>query len=146
MREFFRGWTRKAGVVTLGLACVLAACWTRSLNYQDSFIFARYPNQLVLTSIDGSFCCRTDGDANVRTLFSKVRWETSESVRLSEVFENTGGLRKWYRHGFGVLTFIDSTWLACVPYWSIVFPLAILSAGLILSQQHAKRKQPVPHA
>jgi hypothetical protein len=27
MREFFRGWKRKLGVVTLGLACVFAGWW-----------------------------------------------------------------------------------------------------------------------
>jgi hypothetical protein len=35
MREFFRGWRRKAGCVTLMLACVFTTCWVRSLTKWD---------------------------------------------------------------------------------------------------------------
>jgi len=32
MRDFFRGWKRKAGCVTLVTACLLMAGWVRSLG------------------------------------------------------------------------------------------------------------------
>jgi hypothetical protein len=32
MREFFKGWRRKVGVVTLAMACVLMVGWVRSIN------------------------------------------------------------------------------------------------------------------
>src|SRR5262245_25775563 len=35
MREFFKGWKRKLGVVTLGLACAFAAGWVRSYSEFD---------------------------------------------------------------------------------------------------------------
>jgi hypothetical protein len=35
MRDFFRGWKRKLGVVTLGLACLFAAGWVKSYSAQD---------------------------------------------------------------------------------------------------------------
>jgi hypothetical protein len=35
MREFFRGWRRKAGVFTLVLACAVTALWVRSLSCCD---------------------------------------------------------------------------------------------------------------
>jgi len=35
MREFFTGWKRKAGVATLGLACLFAAGWVRSMSIVD---------------------------------------------------------------------------------------------------------------
>jgi hypothetical protein len=35
MREFFRGWKRAVGVVTLGLACAFATLWLRSHEYVD---------------------------------------------------------------------------------------------------------------
>jgi hypothetical protein len=35
MREFFRGWRRKAGCVTLVTACVFVAAWGRHLVFQD---------------------------------------------------------------------------------------------------------------
>lgn len=36
---YFRGWKRKAGVVTLVMACVCAAGWVRSLNFSDALLF-----------------------------------------------------------------------------------------------------------
>lgn len=32
MGDFFRGWRRKLGVVTLAMACVLASAWLRSFS------------------------------------------------------------------------------------------------------------------
>ena len=32
MRDFFRGWMRKAGCVTLVMACVLTSAWLRSFS------------------------------------------------------------------------------------------------------------------
>lgn len=39
MREFFKGWKRIVGVVTLVMACVFAAGWVRSLVCYDVFQF-----------------------------------------------------------------------------------------------------------
>ncbi len=36
MREFFRGWRRKTGCLTLMMACVFMAGWMRSLNHEDA--------------------------------------------------------------------------------------------------------------
>jgi len=35
MGEFFKGWRRKAGCVTLVLACVMAVGWVRSQHFSD---------------------------------------------------------------------------------------------------------------
>jgi hypothetical protein len=35
MREFFRGWRRKAGLVTLVMACAVMAMWARSRFIND---------------------------------------------------------------------------------------------------------------
>ena len=35
MREFFRGWRRKIGLATLGLACALMLAWIRSPFFAD---------------------------------------------------------------------------------------------------------------
>lgn len=37
MREFFRGWRRKAGCVTLVMACVMAGMWVRGFYMNDCF-------------------------------------------------------------------------------------------------------------
>jgi hypothetical protein len=41
MREFFRGWRRKVGCVTLLIACVFAAGWVRSLRARE-FMFIEF--------------------------------------------------------------------------------------------------------
>ena len=33
MWDFFKGWQRKVGVATLGLACVMAAWWVMGVSY-----------------------------------------------------------------------------------------------------------------
>ena len=35
MRDFYRGWRRKVGIVTLVMACVFMGVWVRSLVYLD---------------------------------------------------------------------------------------------------------------
>lgn len=42
MREFFQGWKRKIGVVTLLMACVLLAGWIRSQSIRDEFLLTDY--------------------------------------------------------------------------------------------------------
>lgn len=37
MREFFHGWRRKAGVITLGLALAVMGLWIRSRIVDDQF-------------------------------------------------------------------------------------------------------------
>ena len=39
MREFFRGWRRKVGVVTLVVALTLMAMWLRSYLFNDEVLF-----------------------------------------------------------------------------------------------------------
>ena len=39
MREFFHGWRRKAGCVTLVMACVLAGLWVRTMIFADQIVF-----------------------------------------------------------------------------------------------------------
>ncbi|MDB5345631.1 MAG: hypothetical protein JWP89_4008 [Schlesneria sp.] len=40
MREFFRGWRRKTGCITLVMACVVTGLWVRTLFFSDQFCFA----------------------------------------------------------------------------------------------------------
>ena len=40
MREFFKEWRRKVGLLTLLMACVFMAGWVRSHVIQDQFLFS----------------------------------------------------------------------------------------------------------
>ena len=49
MREFFKGWRRKTGCVTLVMACVFALAWLTSVN---GFEFLRLPNRIGIVVLD----------------------------------------------------------------------------------------------
>lgn len=53
MRQFFCGWRRKAGVVTLLLACLLAGLWIRTMVVVDRFSFSIGHRAHILSSDRG---------------------------------------------------------------------------------------------
>ena len=59
MREFFKGWRRKMGCVTLLMVCALMGAWARSYSVFDSMQFTGIRSVGVLTgrpwSIAGKF-------------------------------------------------------------------------------------------
>lgn len=42
MREFFKGWRRKAGCVALTVSCLLMAAWIRSRTIPDRIVIRSY--------------------------------------------------------------------------------------------------------
>jgi hypothetical protein len=130
MREFFRGWRRKAGAVPLMMACVLTVPWMRSYITSDLIIFAMRDRQHVVWSKSGQF-----------------RWY-SEDVMMQWAYP-----RKWIRD-YDPLTSRslfptvamanpdDDPFEISVPYWWFVLPLTILSAYLILWKPRKKESGP----
>jgi hypothetical protein len=55
MREFFNGWRRKTGCVTLVLVCVLLGAWARSYSVFDSMQFSGISHQYCVLSSEGEF-------------------------------------------------------------------------------------------
>jgi hypothetical protein len=50
MREFFRGWRRKVGIVLLGLVCAVFGMWMRSRVVYDAISFwTGHQQQAVIT-------------------------------------------------------------------------------------------------
>ena len=126
MREFFKGWRRKVGCVTLVVACVVAIAWGRSVRVRDTVEFGFNGSSHYVFISDG-----------------RIEWS-----------------RWWYRDGRQpnkTLTWISgpefippwmlipervppaSTW--AIPYWSLVIPLTLLSAYLLLWKTR-KRTEP----
>lgn len=161
MREFFKSWRRKAGVVLLLLACALSSGWVRSRSRCDSV-------QLPLTRHSRL----TLGSANQVAGFSYETFD-DPSDNLFEIWSNTDGGSidealsmdgimpsmtadsssedgsnglKWRIRIAGFL-FGQSEYLpdfksridfAAVPYWSITIPLTLLAAWLILRKPRAR--------
>lgn len=107
MHEFFHGWQRKVGCVTLVMALAVCAMWIRNSVVSDLFLIGQvsvhFSRGGVVWSID-------DG--------SMWHWGSWEHLP-----------KDWNANGTH-LHFGSNT--AVVPYWCIVLLLSLLSAYLIL--------------
>jgi hypothetical protein len=155
MREFFRGWKRKAGVVTLMVACMFAVGWVRSRFVSDSFGFP------VGTEI--AIACASGWESLV---FSPFRGEKIASIpagmqlgkaldapdQADDLFSDPGITWSFLRYGFGIGESSDGTEdgieidVYAMPYWSIVLPLTATSAWLLLSKPRPAKRPAIETA
>jgi hypothetical protein len=111
MREFFRGWRRKLGCVTLGLACVVTVFWLRSLATPNESLF--FPDK---SADPGSF-------AGIATRPNTLVILKYDSPLAKDLILNGQPLM--------ALTAVISS--SCeIPFWSLVIPVVIFSAILLL--------------
>jgi hypothetical protein len=113
--EFFKGWRRKAGLVTLALAMVLTAGWMRSTLYYDQF-FMQVPRGVL------HYVCSENGRIVVESPADRF-WDDESFALYSGPIDY-----QWERVG--------------IPYWSLVLPLTLLSAWLILAKQPKSKTGP----
>ena len=120
MREFFYGWRRKTGGFLLVMACVLMACWIRSLRFTDSIAFPIQKRQFIVSTYQGVvfWAGLDDSSFEWSCEFSSPPDEPLFAVRddqLLPAVESINGMDVW-----------------TVPYWSVTIPLTLISAYLIL--------------
>lgn len=106
MGTYFKPLRRKFGVVTLGLACVLATCWIISRDWHTEFVPMM---QVELMNSGIHVNVWTD-----RVLWGELMIPPSNRTEMT------------------------------IPYWSIVIPLTLLSALLLLSKPPANIEPPIP--
>jgi hypothetical protein len=161
MGEFFRPWRRKAGAVTLVLACAFLNIWFNSQSTKSFYCFGSGRAKTVHsldTFPDGVMWQRMEFE---RPYHYRTGWN-SRPLRLSEVtnpdefigpYHHFGWRRRILGFDFGMSEdngepFVDDMfegrnpnepqlmrmhfWLA--PYWAIILLLVLLSAFLILSK------------
>lgn len=150
MRDFFRGWRRKVGVALLIVSCAFAAGWVRSLWISDqlTYVVGTRPCESCL-SVNGflvwvSF--RSDKPLAENTT-SAVRWNGGIKVSPSD-FNNQDAPRqlvidwtyRWPMFGAGRMRQYSNPnrSLMYVAYWSIVVPLILISAYLLLRTPREK--------
>ena len=131
---------KRIGVVTLAIACVCMAGWTRSLSIEDTVRGGRDGNAWYVSSVAGriyAYKWQREWMENEST-----NWSTDKVLIMSSQFDPMRGLyaepRRWDWAGFHFgRVHLDrrSPWQSCtVPYWSIVIPLTLISAYLILTK------------
>lgn len=158
MRDYFKPMRRKVGIATLVLACLFTAGWVRSLRTTDVFQRRMTDNTVYFLVSNRSRLYWQD----VREVFPAQLSSpeplaggiTLPSVRLKRFhFERTADETNYFRvlttESFSCL--LDGSriypgltlkaWMA--PYWSIVLPLVVVSAWLLLSKFRSSKPSPI---
>lgn len=140
MDEFFSGWRRKTGCVTLVLACVFATGWIRSLSTTDFFHCVSQEGSAsdLGLSIGGYLGWEYWYDLP-RPALRIPKWVSSDPMpihRLAEDHDMTWRVKCW---GIEIGTVAGDTEFVFVWYGWIVVPLTLLSAYLLLSKPRPKK-------
>ena len=140
MREFFQGWRRKAGLVTLAMACVLATVWMRSQSKADC----------VVLPIGKSVLCNFASDQfGLRFVWTNrfpnpssfsTNWTSQPLDRLpkrTRPLDENSPSYEWnvcgVHFGSDEVNLSRMHFGVCVvPYCHVVLPLTLLSAWLLL--------------
>jgi len=160
MREFFKGWRRKTGCVALIIAAALAGGWVRSREIHDRIWFAFPASLQLIYSRQGCIvwqCERPSSTNKLRLPRTKIDWLSQYApapglpVNRDELLGyDVDWQWKWSQFNFGsgryaivddpmeegihpVQPFFDRLTVWTLPYWSIIIPLTLLSACLLLT-------------
>jgi hypothetical protein len=146
MREFFRGWRRKVGCVTLLMACALLVGWVRSHVVLDSLSFS-VRCQVTESLVSGGGLVAWQAKTN--TSPPSVTWNTAPVTDSFDGFNFPSMRCSWRRFGFGLGEFVpeeefdtERIVFRIVPYWSLILPLTLLSAYLILWKPRQQDSRP----
>jgi hypothetical protein len=174
MMGYFKPLRHKFGVMTLLMACVFSAGWVRSLLIADTLDISsgRFRRDNII-SLHASICWIRDDDKKPHNQF--IHWYTgrhparnyheTEAAALDtpehrfpahlpmELHSSFASVEnEWYYWGFATFDCIRPspstlrTRVLAVPYWSLVVPLTLLSACLLLSKPRAKIEPPITPA
>jgi hypothetical protein len=128
MREFFKGWRRKAGCGLLVMAMAVTGGWIRSYVAEDILLASSRNRQHRANAANGKIswhAWRNDGGDGV--------WTTGSRQLPANHLEIMREMRSRFEP-------IQQTrfdeWI--VPYWSIAIPLTLFSASLIFWKPHPR--------
>ena len=147
MWTYFLGWRRKAGCVTLVMACVVMGIWMRSYLTCDQISFRTSEVTTdTVSSLEGFLTWSRLRHQRSKRQYHLNRWQSIPSQVVKELFPPTVAV-EWRWYGFGFTKHLngdDSISEGClIPYWSVTIPLTMLSAYLLLSKPRPV-KEPEP--
>jgi hypothetical protein len=141
MGEFFHGWRRKFGLVTLVMACVSMAGWMRSHSVQDvvSIHSGRHTSES-LSSVKCVLVWQRSQFDHDEYKGPRPEWTTYPFHSETKWFDETGMVWCWQLCGFGfgevpsdLIEGVEEKFFF-FPYWSVTVPLTFISAWLLLSK------------
>ncbi len=143
MREFFRGWRRKAGVMTLVMATVFLGAWVRNVVVTDQFELVIGDSTNYFTSTEGYF--RWTRHAQIIVGDPSVMWYSVPHGSPWQPLDEQAAIEWRWRWNWCLFDFGSGLFRGValvewtLPCW-IGFPLTGLSAALlILSPPKARR-------
>ena len=145
MNDFFHGWRRKAGVVALGLACVVTMLWIRSLWMVDLLDFRPTRlRQLSVASGSGaarpSFSWITEGSLEGQPL---LEWIAYEDQHKDGNYLPTLFFGSWGQVGSAIPASVHAESVGLyIPYWFLVLPITLLSTYLLLWKPRKRDSAP----
>jgi len=149
MGDFFKGWRRKIGCVTLVMSLVFMMGWIRSHGLRDSVFF---PTGKITESCVFSgegFVGWANVLVNNPAYQPKVHWAFGGPPNVSHTLNQPSVRIKWNWCGvfaYDFYTIGEASWI--LPYWFIVCPLTVLSAFLLLPKRKKsppkKLTEPIP--
>lgn len=163
MREFFRPWRRKIGICTLGIACLFAAGWMRSLWKADGIWLPLKIDSYFVESLHGVVrfykIIPAEGTPILRGRRLSFASEDAQSASHITYDENGNALpfdpwgmlnatvkSDWILFAVGTGNVTNSRSKAVmivVRYWPIVIPLAALSAWLLLTKPRSSNQRKI---
>ena len=157
MGEFFKPWRRKVGCVMLLVALVVMVGWVRSSFIRDWIVFYSGNHLVQFGSDSQRLYCLVDyskDHINKEGATWKVPSFGTAVLSRPDPLAPTSlddSSRSWARHWLGFYVWQKTYWdfyqstLTVIPYWSVVIPLTLASAFLLLStQRRASPRQPLP--
>jgi hypothetical protein len=149
MREFFHGWRRKLGCVTLVMALVLMVGWMRTRVVQDG-VSLRISEQLFysIASRDGTLHLVRASYTEPITGAPFIKWYTMPRPDDGKHITQMPTMRwRWQAAKFGVGDLarpevVFTFWIT--PFWFPTGLLTIVSAWLLLSKPRPRPTTPSP--
>lgn len=150
MREFFNGWRRKVGCVALVMVLFLAFGWIRSQTVADAFSNSFAPGSTaMLLSVDGCVAWSVYDSGDYR----RPRWEVTPRSELVGIAKEPMIAWHWQWLGFRIgkvhnlislipFSQIPAGAVVTIPYWSLILPLTLLSAYLLVWKPRKRREVP----
>ena len=142
MGEFLHGWRRKAGCVTLVMACSFMTLCIRSTIVHDVFTLPITKlTTIYMLSEKRTFCFGISQRGSLRS----IGWKSSPSGTSN--FSTSFGYFTWYQSLLGVGLAGNYSWPRSfdreidVPHFYVIIPLTAISAYLLLSNPRRPKVQ-----
>jgi len=138
----FKPWRRKIGVLTLVMACVFAAGWVRSLSVLN-FLHrsAGLVSYMEFESSNGNLVWWSTSKHEFANP-PRLTWSIGDLQYRFQFIEDRHvrwSLKIW---GFRIgEAYRRKVWV--IPYWSIVIPLTLISAYLLLSKPRVAKPKAI---